>query len=133
MAIYQNIEQLYTCARQLFARILAEDPQAANPLLAARLIIHLRLSQPEGELWINGRTRPVATSFGPERLRPDLEIELTADTLHKILLSELSLTKALGSKQLKVKGPVWKATVLADLFRHSQSLYPAILREQGVA
>jgi hypothetical protein len=132
MAIYQTTEQLYTCASELFAHILAEDPHAADPLLAARLIIHLRLSQPAGEIWINGRSRPVATTFGPATLRPDLVIDLTGDTLHKILLNELSVTKALGSKQLIVKGPVWKATVLADLFRHGQSIYPAILRKQGL-
>jgi len=132
MPIYQTTDQLYTCAQQLFDRIQRDDPEAARPLLASRLVIRLRLTGPAGEIVINGRTRPITTSFGSSANRPDLDIELSGDTLHQILLGQLAIAKALGSKQLKAKGPVWKAAVLADLFRQGQTIYPQILREQGL-
>lgn len=132
MAIYRDTEQFYTCTRQLFTRIEENDPNAAAALLQSRLVIRLQLTQPAGELVINGRGASVATHFGPNGTKPDLDIALSGDTLHAILLGQLTLTKALGSGKLNVKGPVWKAVVLADLFRQSQILYPDILREQGI-
>ena len=133
MPIYQTTDQLYACARQLFDRIQQDDPEAARPLMASRLVIRLKVKDPTGEIVINGRSRPDATYFfGGSPTRPDLDIELSGDTLHQILLGQLAIAKALGSKQLKAKGPVWKAAVLADLFRQGQTIYPDILREQGL-
>lgn len=132
MAIYRDTEQFYACVRQLFAAIEQKDPNAAAALLKSRLIIRLQLTHPVGELIINGRQSPVETHFGRNSLKPDLDITLNGDTLHAILLGQLTLTKALGSGKLGVKGPVWKATVLADLFRQSQILYPQILQAQGI-
>jgi hypothetical protein len=65
-------------------------------------------------------------------VNPDLDVKLAADTLHQILLGQLSLTKALGSKQLVPTGPVWKTMVLADLFQQAKTIYPQVLREQGL-
>jgi hypothetical protein len=132
MPIYQTTAQLYSCAQQLFARIQHEDPDAARPLLASRLVIRLVTTEPTGEIMINGRSRPLTTHFGHNSTRPDLDIELSGDTLHQILLGQLAIAKALGTKQLKAKGPVWKAAVLADLFRQGQTIYPQILHEQGL-
>lgn len=133
MAIYQSSEQLYTCARQLFEQIQKDDPAAAATLLKSRLVIRLQMSQPGGEVVISGRNATVETHFGHNGLKPDIEIGLSGDTLHAILLGQISLTKALGSGKLTIKGPIWKATVLADLFRQSQTLYPRILQAQGLS
>ena len=38
-----------------------------------------------------------------------------------------SLTKAVGSQQIRLRGPVFKITPLADLFNQTQTLYPDIL------
>ena len=122
MPIYQTTDQLYACANQLFDQIQRDDPEAARPLLASRLVIRLKVTAPVGEIVLNGRSRPITTHFGSNSTRPDLDIELSGDTLHQILLGQLAIAKALGSKQLKAKGPVWKAAVLADLFRQGQTI-----------
>ena len=118
--------------RLLFSRIEQEEPGAADAILASRLLIRLRCRAPEAEFTINGRQRPVQTTFGPSNARPALDIELAADTLHEILMDQLSLKKALGNGQLKIRGPALKAMVLADLFRRGQAIYPEVLREQGL-
>ncbi|MGQ9490723.1 MAG: SCP2 sterol-binding domain-containing protein [Anaerolineae bacterium] len=98
---------------------------------AARLVIRFRLHQPTAEIYIDGRQNPVRAAFGPRDTRPDLDIELAADTLHRILLGELTLTKALSSGQMKVKGPIFKTLTLGDLFATGQRCYPRVLNEQG--
>lgn len=132
MGFYADGDQFYACIRALFARIQERDPGAADAILASRLVIALRCTEPDAEITINGRQRPLQTTFGPSRLRATLDIELAADTLHHIMLGEQSMTKALANGLLKVRGPVWKAMALADLFRRGQALYPQVLREQGL-
>lgn len=132
MPFFADSEQFYACTRALFARIEESDPGAADAILASRLLIRIRCTGPSAELTIDGRRRPVQTTFGPSTLRPTLDIELAADTLHRILLGEQSLSKALADGQLKVRGPVWKALALAELFRRGQALYPGVLHEQAL-
>ena len=75
MAIYRNTRQLYVCAEQLFYRIQEEDPKAGDALLASRLVIRLRCTEPDGVILINGRSRPIHASFGSNSVNPDLDIE----------------------------------------------------------
>jgi hypothetical protein len=131
MAVYADAEQLYTYVEALFALIEDKDPGAADAVLASRLVIRLRCTEPDAEITINGRRRPLETTFGPTRLRPTLDIELATDTLHSIMLGEIGLKTALADGLLKVRGAIWKAKALADLFRHGQELYLQVLREQG--
>ena len=133
MPFFSNSDQLYACTKTLFGRIEAEQPAAGDAILASRLVIRLRCIEPDAEFTINGRQRPLQVSWGPSSLRPTLDIELPADTLHGIMLGELSLKTALGNGVLKVRGPVWKATALADLFERGQTLYPQVLEEQGIS
>jgi hypothetical protein len=132
MANFSDSEQFYTTTKALFARIAEEDPGAADAILASHLVIRVRSSDPEAEITINGRKRPLQTTFGPSPVRPTLDIELAADTLHQIMLGEQSMKKALADGRLKVRGPAWKAMALADLFRRGQTLYPEVLRERGL-
>ncbi len=131
MAVYIDAEQLYSYVEALFALIAEKDPGAADSVLASRLVIRLHCTEPEAEITINGRQRPLETTYGPSRLRPTLDIELTADTLHAIMLGELGLRKALANGLLEVRGPIWKAKALADLFYQGQELYLQVLEERG--
>jgi hypothetical protein len=132
MAFFADSEQLYACAKALFTQIQEEDPGASDAILASHLVIRLRCTQPDAEFTLNGRQRPVNITYGPARTRPTMDIELAADTLHNILLGKLSLKKAMANGLLKVRGPVWKVTVLADLFYRGQEIYPGILEDQGL-
>lgn len=131
MAVYNDAEQLYEYVEALFALIAEENPGAADAVLASRLVIRLRCTEPDAEITINGRQRPLETTYGPTRQRPTLDIELAADTLHAIMLGELGLRKALAGGLLEVRGPVWKAKALADLFYQAQDLYQQVLQDQG--
>lgn len=133
MAFFTDSDQLYACARALFTQIEEEDPSASDAIVASHLVIRLSCTEPDAEFTLNGRRRPVQITYGPAKMRPTMDIELAADTLHRILLSELSLKKAMGNGLLKVRGPVWKVTVLADVFYRGQAIYPQILRDQGLS
>jgi SCP-2 sterol transfer family len=129
MPVYQNSEQLYNCLRLLFTRIGEEDIHANKKVAASRLVMRMRCKEPSAEVVIDGRSNQVKITYGASKLHPDLDLEVTADALHYILLGQMNLTKAIGSGSLKFRGPVWKSFVMEDIFHRGQAIYPQILRE----
>ena len=101
-------------------------------VVSSKLILRLRVTAPEADVVINGRKNPPVISYGKTALRPDLEIELGADALHQILLGELRLSSAVASRQLVVRGPIFKTFVFEDIFHSAQSFYPSVLAEIGL-
>lgn len=132
MPIYANADQLYDCFQTLFDQLRSDYPQAIKPLANSRLRIRFRCTDPQAQVFINGRSKPVSTAFGPNNDKPGIDVQLTADTLHHVLTGELGLRKALGSGKLRTKGPMLKALAMAELFRTSQRIYPQIVRDKGI-
>lgn len=132
MPVFQNSDQLYLSLKTLFDRIQSQDPKATRAVSNSKLILRLKTNTPLSEIVINGRVNPPKITYGSTTLRPDVDLELPADALHGILMAELPLSKAIGSGQLKVRGPVIKTFVLQDIFHSGQALYPGILKELGI-
>ena len=131
MPFYPDSETYYANMRALFACVQANYPKATESIGNAKINILMRTVGPAADIIIRGRERPVAISYGENGAKADLEIDMAADTFHKILLGELSLKSALGSGQMRVKGPILKAMSLGDLFHVSRLCYPDILKGQG--
>lgn len=129
MPVYDSSEQLYTCLKLFFSRIGDNDPSVSGKVTTSRLIMRMRTWDPITEVLIDGRKIPIRISYGPSKLRPDIELELTADALHQILLGELGLKKAIGSGWLKFRGPVWKSFAMESIFRRGQEIYPQIYQD----
>ncbi|MCA9973145.1 MAG: SCP2 sterol-binding domain-containing protein [Anaerolineales bacterium] len=132
MAFFRTTKQLYVVVEQLFFRIMEEDARAGEAMASSRMLVHMQTTEPEGLIVINGRVQPVRFLFGVNESSPDLQVTLSGDALHQILLGELGLRQAMSLKQLQVKGPIFKMMLLLPLFQHTQRIYPTILREQGL-
>jgi hypothetical protein len=130
--VFANSDQLHAVAQTLLTRVQEKEPEATAAISSSHLIIRLRTDAPSAEFTLNGRKRPVQITYGPSRQRPTLDIELAADTLHRILLGRLSLKKALANGDLLVHGPVWKVAALADLFYSGRKVYPQVLQDHGL-
>ena len=132
MAFYKDSDQFVTTLDSLFTRVQESYPQAAQDLEQAKLILRFRCSEPKADILINGRRQPAAVTFGENRIRPEVDVQLKADTLHNILLGELKLSKAMASRALKIHGPARKTLAITSLFHECQKLYPEILLENGL-
>ena len=132
MAFFADADQLYAVAQQLLSRVQEEKPHSAEGITRSRLVVRLRTTGPPTEFTLNGRQRPLEIIYGPAGLRPTLDIELSADTLHRILMDELPLRRALGNGALRVHGPVWHVVPLADLFHQGREIYPQVLADHGL-
>jgi hypothetical protein len=124
--VYQTSEELISNLKILFGRIQAGDGTATKAVSDAHLIIRICTHDPRAEITINGRKSPVSVSYQKARLRPDLDIDLSADVLHAILMGERSLKLAFTRGEMKVKGPIWKAFSLDAIFKFGQTLYPQV-------
>ena len=132
MPVFSSSDQLYSALKLLFSRIDEADATAARTVTNSRLILRMRTSSPVTEVCLNGRQNPLQFIFGASTLRPDIELELPADLLHGILVSEVTLRRAYASGKIKLRGPIWKAFVFDNIFHAGQMVYPQVLREQQI-
>lgn len=134
MPIYNSEEQFYQMMQHLFERIRIQNPNPIDKLATARLIIRLSFTDPEAEIIVNGRRKPVIVSYGSIKslLLPDLEAEMTTETLHMVLMHTISLKSAIAYGKIKVSGMLWKTSSLAAILEQGRAHYPLILREHGL-
>ena len=116
----------------LFERMRNMDPDPVDAILSTRMLIRISLTDPGANISINGRSRPVAIDFGSANGRADMEIKMSADTLHFILLDEYSVKKGFSNGELKVRGPIWKALSFSEIFQKGRTFYPDVLRDNGL-
>ncbi len=126
MSVPVDSKQFTGKLKQLFSQ-LQKNEKAMRPLQRSKLIIRMQLRQPDVLIAVNARKTPVELLFNEKGARPTLDIELPASVFHQILTEELTLTKALGDKKMEVKGPVYKAMALNELFRQGRLIYAGII------
>ena len=132
MSFFSGSNQFYQLTQELFDRVQQEDSISVDALNKAKLLIRFNCSEPEAVITINGRRVPTEVTYGENKIRPEVDVRLTADTFHRILLGDLRLGKALYSREIGVRGPAPKAIAVAGLFHECQSIYPQILLEHGL-
>jgi putative sterol carrier protein len=141
VAFYANAQQFYTCMQALFDSLQQEAPELAQSVLASRQIIRLRCNTPTAEITINARQNTLEPRYGANSLQADLEASLATDTMHRMLLGELSPEKAFATGKVKVKGKgpmgllqvtTMDSSTIIAIVRAGQRFYPDILKAQGL-
>lgn len=127
--IYEDDQQFEALFTRLFDQIESDDPDGMDELVAQQMVIRFRVREPDVELWVDGRAKPVQTSFGPQDVDATLSADLTANTMHDLLLGTLPLGRALLFRKLKVQGSKSKAMRLESLLHAMQSVYPDLADE----
>lgn len=122
-----DFEALFT---RMFDRIGTDDPDGLDELVDQAMVIRFRLRAPAVELWIDGRSKPVETSFGAHDLKATLTADLTANAMHELLLGTLPLGKAILFRTLKVQGSKSKAMKLEGLLHTMQAVYADLVDEK---
>jgi putative sterol carrier protein len=127
--IYRDTPQFESLYTQMFDQIATDDPDGMDPLVEQQMVIRFRLRQPDVELWVDGRDKPVQTSFGPQPLKASLTATLSCTTMHELLLGTLPLGRAMLFRKLKVQGSKSAAMKLESLLHACQAVYPSLSEE----
>lgn len=122
---YADAEQLRAAYSEMFDDVADDD--GMDELVAQQMVINFRLHDPSIDIWVDGRTRPVATTFEPIGVDATLTAELSADSMHELLLGTLPLGKAVLFRKLKVSGSRSQALRLEELLHACQAVYPGIV------
>lgn len=128
--IYASQADFEAVFTQMFDRIDTDDPDGMDELVEQEMVIRFRLRAPDVELWIDGRSKPVQTSFGARDLDATLTADLTANALHQLLLGTLPLGNAILFRKIKVLGSKSKAMKLESLLHAMQAVYPALVEDR---
>ena len=127
--IYRDAEQFENLFRRLFNQIGNEDADLMAPLIQSRMIVCFKIHDPDVQMWVDGRSAPVETSFGASGLEATLTARVSGDDFHEILLGTLPLGRALWQRKLKVTGSKLKAKKLESLLHACQADYPDLADE----
>ncbi len=122
---FATTDDLVAVYSQLFDAIADDDSMDA--LVEQQMVINFRLREPAADIWVDGRSRPVSTTFEPIGEPATLTAELSADSMHELLLGTLPLGKALLFRKLKVNGSKSKAMKLESLLHACQAVYPTLV------
>jgi putative sterol carrier protein len=125
---YADAEQLRAVFAELFDDVADDD--GMDGLVAQQMVINFRLHDPSTDIWVDGRSRPVATTFEPIGVDATLTAELSADSMHELLLGTLPLGKAMLFRKLKVSGSKSGALKLEPLLHACQAVYPGIVDQR---
>jgi len=122
---FTDAEQLRAVFSEMFDEVA--DDEGMDGLVAQQMVINFRLHDPSADIWVDGRTRPVATSFEPIGVDATLTADLSADSMHELLLGTLPLGRAMMFRKLKVSGSKSRALTLEPLLHACQAVYPDIV------
>jgi putative sterol carrier protein len=122
--VYPDETVLREAYSSMFAAIA--DDASMDKLVDLQMIINFRLRDPEADIWVDGRSRPVGTTFAPIDADATLTARLSADSMHRLLLGTLPLGKAVLFRKLKVSGSKSQAMQLEPLLHACQAVYPGI-------
>lgn len=130
MPFYYDSTDFYNVVEIFFTQMRTKTPNPIDSLLKSRITIRIELTDIDASINLNARMKPVEITYGIQpKYRPELNVQLTSETLHNILLKNISLSQAVGTREMKVLGPVWKSFPLKDIFEQGQEVYPKILRD----
>ena len=128
-AVYADAGQAKAVYTRLFEQVANDDSGGMETFKKSHMVVKFEMTDPQLDMWVDGRNDPVATAFGTQNLKPNLTLKMSSNTLHEILLGTLPLSKAMSKRKLKVGGSMFKAMKLEALFHSYQADYPQIAKE----
>ena len=123
-SVYPDANVLRHVYSRMFAAIA--DDSSMTRLVDFAMVINFRLRDPDADIWVDGRSMPVDTSFASIGVDATLTARLSADSMHQLLLGTLPLGKAVMFRKLKVSGAKSQAMQLEPLLHACQAVYPGI-------
>lgn len=132
MPKFADADTLYGVMRDMFAQVTEVNPKAFDEMLKARLTVRFKVNNPTAEITVDGKTRPPKLTYGAYTGRPDIDLDLSGDTLDKLLSHQISATKAVTDGTIKFKGNPLKLKAMLDVIKAANAVYGDVLKKHGL-
>lgn len=126
MAILRNEEDVRAFFKLFLERIEGHS-EASQALHNSGLVLCFHLLEPEASVKIDAQSS--AIFFEEEGPRPDLTLEMTAETLDELWSGKRDIFAALISGKVKISGDMAKAARLMPLLKIIPPIYAETLTE----
>src|ERR1700712_236715 len=105
MALFTEEAAVYGASAKLFSDIIA-DENSVGVLVRTNTILQLQLRDPRSTVTVAVRQgQEPLIYFGQTTRRPEVFLQMDADTAHGWLLGEINPTVAFGDNRIKGRGP----------------------------
>lgn len=132
MAVFSSTQELHQVMVHLWSAIKS-DEEMSKPLFASRLIVQFHYREPEGRLTIDcSDGQDMKIYAGECDLKPVVEMFMKSDVAHEFWLGKVNVPLALIQGRIVSKGPVNKALALLPAIKPAFTLYPEIIKENGL-
>jgi hypothetical protein len=117
----------------LFLRQLAVDPEMTPALKRADTTFQLRMRNPDSVLTVRTPQdeQPPQVDLGDTTLRPEVVLQLDADTAHRFWLGQVNVAVALANGDIRARGPAAKILKLVPLVKPGFPRYRQQLEAAG--
>jgi hypothetical protein len=117
----------------LFLRQLAVDPEMTPALKRADTTFQLRMRNPDSVLTVRPPQdeQPPQVDLGDTTLRPEVVLQLDADTAHRFWLGQVNVAVALANGDIRARGPAAKILKLVPLVKPGFPRYRQQLEAAG--
>lgn len=132
MPTFSSADELYTVVAG-FLREMAEDPETAPKLRAARVSVKVEHTDPDASLVIDTKQNPPVVVAPADDRQCDVQLAMSADDGHRFWLGELSIMPALASRRVTVAGQVPKMMGLLPAMDLAFTKYRTYLESHGYA
>ncbi len=129
MSVYKSSEQLQGVMTTLFQRMNDEGLMSAD---GHKMRLKINLTDPTVTAILDLRRAPVRVLFNSAPGPFDLEVTMSADTIHRIWTGQAGVRQSMAAGDLKVKGNPIRALALRPIFENAKQVYPQIVAEAGV-
>ena len=116
-----------------FFRLMADTPVISDKLIASKLIVRFRYSDPDVVIVVDCSGDSVDVRPGDRETKEIVDMSMSADIAHKFWFGKVNLMAALTRKQMIAKGPIPKILKLLPAIKPSYAMYPKYLEENGYA
>ena len=130
MGLFENSERFGEVLVGFF-NLIGDTPTVADKLLASKLIIRFKYSDPELVVVVDCSGDAVDVRAGDNDTKAIVEMSMKADIAHKFWFGKVNLTMALTRRQMIAKGPVPKILKLLPAIKPTYAMYPKYLDENG--
>jgi hypothetical protein len=132
MPYFKDADDVYATLGR-FLREMAADPELEPALKRAETSFQLRLRQPDSVVTVSApqAERPAQVDLGDTSIRPEVVLQLDADTAHRFWLGDVNVAVALARGDIRARGPVAKILKIVPLVKPGFPRYRRQLEADG--
>lgn len=131
MTLFTDEAAVYGAFGKLFSDVIA-DEGTVGALVRTNTILQLQLREPRSTVTVAVRQgQQPLIYFGQTTRRPEVFLQMTAETAHGWLLGEVNPTVAFNDNRIKSRGPSSQVLAILAWAKVLTPRYKAILQENG--